>query len=53
MRAMRNMVRDGRAVSDREAVRIDVVDLVAPSRDALLTERDGRRVTVGPQDAHR
>ncbi|GAB2865318.1 nodulation protein NfeD [Streptomyces deserti] len=49
----RDMVRDGRAVSDREAVRIDVVDLVAPSREALLTELDGRSVTVGPQDAQR
>lgn len=49
----RDMVRDGTAVSDREAVRTDVVDLVAPSRDALLTELDGRRVTVGPADAER
>ncbi|MBT2367274.1 nodulation protein NfeD [Streptomyces sp. ISL-10] len=49
----RDMVRDGKAVADQEAVRIDVVDLVAPSRDALLTELDGRRVVVGPEDAER
>ncbi|WP_244283255.1 NfeD family protein [Streptomyces flavidovirens] len=49
----RDMVRDGTAVSDQEALRTDVVDLVAPSRDALLTELDGRRVTVGPADAER
>ncbi|WP_225859624.1 NfeD family protein [Streptomyces albicerus] len=47
----RNMVRDGTAVSDREALRIKAVDLVAPSRDALLAELDGRRVMVGPQGA--
>ncbi|WP_308050712.1 nodulation protein NfeD [Streptomyces sp. TRM72054] len=45
----RDMVREGTSVSDREAVRIDVVDLVAPSREALLTELDGRHVVVGPQ----
>lgn len=45
----RDMVREGAAVSDREAVRTDVVDLVAPSREALLTELDGRRVVVGPE----
>ncbi|MEV8312271.1 nodulation protein NfeD [Streptomyces flavidovirens] len=49
----RNMVRDGAAVSDREAVRTDVVDLVSASREALLTELDGRRVVVGPEDAQR
>ncbi|MBT2493510.1 nodulation protein NfeD [Streptomyces sp. ISL-96] len=49
----RDMVRDGTAVSDQEAVRTDVVDLVAPSRDALLSELDGRRVTVGAADAER
>ncbi|MEV6176891.1 nodulation protein NfeD [Streptomyces sp. NPDC052015] len=49
----RDMVRDGRSVSDQEAQRIKIVDLVAPSRDALLTEADGRRVVVGPQDAER
>lgn len=48
-----DMVRDGTAVSDQEAVRTDVVDLLAPSRDALLTALDGRRVTVGPADAER
>jgi membrane-bound serine protease (ClpP class) len=47
----RDMVREGAAVSDREAVRSDVVDLRAPSREALLTELDGRRVVVGPQGA--
>ncbi|MGW3729586.1 NfeD family protein [Streptomyces sp. NPDC000851] len=46
----RDMVREGAAVSDREAVRTDVVDLVAPSRTALLTELDGRRVVVGPEE---
>lgn len=49
----RDMVRGGTAVSDQEAVRTDVADLLAPSRDALLTELDGRRVTVGPADAER
>ncbi|MFE7763882.1 nodulation protein NfeD [Streptomyces sp. NPDC057438] len=49
----RDMVRDGRAVSDQEAVRLDVVDVVASSRDALLAEVDGRRVAVGPQGAER
>ncbi|MFE9628995.1 nodulation protein NfeD [Streptomyces sp. NPDC006527] len=49
----RDMVREGTAVSDREAVRTNVVDLVAPSRDALLTELDGRQVVVGPEDAER
>ncbi|MGP3636978.1 NfeD family protein [Streptomyces sp. 24-1644] len=49
----RDMVRDGTAVSDQEAVRTDVADLLAPSRDALLTEVDGRRVTVGPADTER
>ncbi|MBZ9643125.1 nodulation protein NfeD [Streptomyces sp. PSKA30] len=49
----RDMVRDGRAVSDQEAMRINVVDLVAPSRDALLTELDGRRVMVGPDGSER
>ncbi|MER6618537.1 NfeD family protein [Streptomyces xantholiticus] len=46
-----DMVRKGTAVPDQEAVRMDVVDLVAPSRDVLLTELDGRRVIVGPADA--
>ncbi|ELS58413.1 putative protease/transporter [Streptomyces viridochromogenes Tue57] len=49
----RDMVRDGKAVPDEEAVRIDAVDLVAPSRDALLNELDGRRVVVGPEGAQR
>ncbi|OKJ92527.1 protease/transporter [Streptomyces sp. CB03234] len=48
-----DMVRKGTAVSDQEAVRTDVVDVVAPSRDTLLTELDGRRVVVGPADAER
>jgi membrane-bound serine protease (ClpP class) len=49
-----DMVRDGTAVSDQEALRMNVVDLVAPSRDALLTEVDGRRVAVGSEDrAHK
>ncbi|WP_244951786.1 Na+/H+ antiporter subunit A [Streptomyces spinoverrucosus] len=41
------MVRDGKSVSDQEARRINVIDVVAPPRDALLTELDGRRVVVG------
>ncbi|WP_338894910.1 nodulation protein NfeD [Streptomyces sp. TG1A-60] len=48
-----SMVRDGTSVADREALRDDVVDLVAPSRDALLDDLDGRTVVVGPQDATR
>ncbi|MBC2906164.1 nodulation protein NfeD [Streptomyces sp. PSKA01] len=49
----RDIVREGRSVSDEEALRIKVVDFVSPSRDALLTELDGRRVVVGPPDAER
>ncbi|MBV7697801.1 nodulation protein NfeD [Streptomyces sp. TRM70350] len=49
----RDMVRDGKSVSDQEALRNNVVDVVAPSRDALLTELDGHHVMVGPQDAQR
>ncbi|WP_409468626.1 NfeD family protein [Streptomyces sp. HC307] len=49
----RDMVRDGKAVPDREAVRLDVVDRVAPSRGVLLTELDGRRVVVGSEDTER
>ncbi|MDO0909773.1 nodulation protein NfeD [Streptomyces sp. DT2A-34] len=49
----RDMVRDGTSVSDQEALRIKAVDLVAPSRDALLTELDGRSVMVGPDAAER
>jgi membrane-bound serine protease (ClpP class) len=49
----RDMVRDGKAVPDQKALRIEVVDLVAPSRDVLLTELDGRRVTVGAEGAER
>lgn len=45
-----DMVREGTSVSAPEAERGDVVDLVAPSRDALLAEADGRRVTVGRGD---
>lgn len=47
----RDMVREGTSVSDREAVRTGVVDLVASSRGALLDEVDGRRVVVGAQGA--
>jgi membrane-bound serine protease (ClpP class) len=43
----RDMVRDGTAISAERAARTNVVDLTAPSRDALLTEVDGRRVTLG------
>ncbi|MFC5637878.1 NfeD family protein [Streptomyces bullii] len=49
----RGTVRDGSSVSDQAARRSDVVDLVAPSRDPLLTELDGRRAVVGPEDAER
>jgi membrane-bound serine protease (ClpP class) len=49
----RDMVRDGAAVSDGEALRMNVVDLVAPSREALLSELDGRRVMVGAEGAER
>ncbi|WP_308122098.1 hypothetical protein [Streptomyces sp. TRM70350] len=38
---------EGTSVSDRKAVRADVVGLVTPSREAPLTELDGRRVVVG------
>ncbi|MFI7142339.1 hypothetical protein ACIBQ5_32920 [Streptomyces massasporeus] len=43
----RDMVREGTSVSDSQAVRTDVVDLMAPSRGALLDEVDGRTVVVG------
>ena len=39
-------VREGRAVTAEEAVRLDAVDLLAASRDELLQELDGRSVTV-------
>jgi membrane-bound serine protease (ClpP class) len=45
-----DMVREGTSVSSREALRMDVVDLAAPSRQALLSALDGREVTVGPGD---
>ncbi|MFI6012624.1 hypothetical protein ACIBAG_28055 [Streptomyces sp. NPDC051243] len=48
----REMVRDGTAVSDQEALRVKAVDLMAP-RDALLTELDGRSVMVGADGAER
>ncbi|UQA94086.1 NfeD family protein [Streptomyces halobius] len=44
----RAMVREGEAVSAQEAVRTDVADLEVSSRQALLSEVDGRRVGVGP-----
>ncbi|MEU8844802.1 nodulation protein NfeD [Streptomyces sp. NPDC048564] len=49
----RDMVREGTSVSDTEAVRTDVVDLGAPSREALLDEVDGRPIVVGEQGAER
>ncbi|KOV52061.1 protease/transporter [Streptomyces sp. AS58] len=49
----RDMVREGTSVSDGQAVRTDVVDLVASSRGALLDEVDGRRVVVGGPGAER
>jgi membrane-bound serine protease (ClpP class) len=39
-------VREGRAVTAEEAVRLDAVDLLAPDRGDLLGELDGRSVTV-------
>jgi membrane-bound ClpP family serine protease len=39
-------VREGRAVTAAEAHRLGAVDLVSPSRDALLKAVDGRTVTV-------
>jgi membrane-bound serine protease (ClpP class) len=39
-------VREGRAVTAVEAHRLGAVDLVSPSRDALLKAVDGRTVTV-------
>ncbi|WP_324193383.1 NfeD family protein [Nocardia otitidiscaviarum] len=39
-------VREGRAVTDREAVEIGAVDLVAADRATLLTEIDGRTVRL-------
>jgi membrane-bound serine protease (ClpP class) len=39
-------VREGRAVTAEEAVRLDAVDLLAASRAELLQELDGRSVTV-------
>ncbi|MFE1776671.1 nodulation protein NfeD [Streptomyces sp. NPDC059008] len=49
----RAMVREGTAISGQEAVRRDVADLVASSRQALLSEVDGRRVVVGPAGEQR
>ncbi|KAF4407844.1 protease/transporter [Streptomyces sp. Ru87] len=48
-----DMVREGTSVTAREALRDDVADLLAPSRDAVLAEADGRRVTVGEGDRSR
>lgn len=39
-------VREGRAVSARKAVDINVVDLIAANRGELLTKLDGRTVTL-------
>ncbi|MFI6012578.1 nodulation protein NfeD [Streptomyces sp. NPDC051243] len=47
----RDMVLEGKSVADQEALRLDAVDLVAPSRDQLLIELDGRRVVVGSDGA--
>ncbi|MFE9647149.1 hypothetical protein ACFYO0_24125 [Streptomyces sp. NPDC006365] len=46
-------VLEGTSLSDRQALRDNVVDLVAPSRSSLLDDVDGRTVVVGPQDAAR
>lgn len=37
-------VRVGASVTDREALELDVIDLISPSREALLEEIDGRVV---------
>lgn len=37
-------VRDGEAVTDREALELNVIDLIAPGRDELLQQIDGRVV---------
>ncbi|MBQ0985785.1 nodulation protein NfeD [Streptomyces sp. F63] len=48
-----DMVREGTSVSDRTALRENVVDLVEPSRRAVLDAADGRRVRVGPEGGGR
>ncbi|WP_254711673.1 nodulation protein NfeD [Streptomyces sp. TRM64462] len=48
-----DMVRKGTSLPDQQALRMNVVDLIAPSRAALLDALDGRQVTVGPPDATR
>ncbi|WP_078843274.1 nodulation protein NfeD [Streptomyces albus] len=48
-----DMVREGTSVSDRTALRDNVVDLVEPSRRAVLDAADGRRVRVGPEGGGR
>ncbi|ELS58010.1 hypothetical protein [Streptomyces viridochromogenes] len=48
-----SLVREGTSVADRQALWDNVVDLVTPSRGALLGDVDGRMVVVGPQDAAR
>lgn len=40
-------VRESVSISETEAVRLRVVDLVAPSLEALLDSLDGRRIAVG------
>ena len=39
-------VREGRSVAAQEALDLDVVDLIAPDRDALLDQLDGREVRL-------
>ncbi|MCC5033576.1 nodulation protein NfeD [Streptomyces sp. WAC 00631] len=48
-----DMVREGTSISDRAALRQNVVDLVEPSRRAVLDAADGRRVEVGSEDRRR
>jgi membrane-bound serine protease (ClpP class) len=43
-------VRDAVSVTDRDALRLRVIDLVAASRDDLLAQADGRVVPVHGQD---
>ncbi|WP_144120990.1 NfeD family protein [Catellatospora sichuanensis] len=43
-------VRQGRAVSAAEALRVGAIDLIAPDREALLKALDGRTVTLADAD---
>ncbi|UGY93391.1 NfeD family protein [Streptomyces gobiensis] len=45
-----DMVREGTAITAQEALRMEVADVRAASRDALLRELNGRRVLLAPGD---